>query len=237
MYQSDKSFTAIVPVYNEEKFVVQTLKKLNILKKNIKLEIIVVNDGSTDLTNELLKKNSDLYTKLLSLSVNQGKGKAVIEGLRHCSSEFVFIQDADLEYDPSDINNFIQKIEETDADLIMGSRFTSSNRSVLHFWHMLGNKIITFLFNILNNTTFTDIYCCYCLFKKEKINMNLLKSNGWGQQAEILTFLVSRAKKIYELSVNYNARTYNEGKKIRYSNFFEVVYWIFISRLRVYINK
>jgi len=237
MYKSDKSFTAIVPVYNEEKFVIQTLKKLNILKKNIKLEIIVVNDGSTDLTNELLKKNSDLYNKLLSLSVNQGKGKAVIEGLRHCSSEFVFIQDADLEYDPSDINNFIQKIEETDADLIMGSRFTSSNRSVLHFWHMLGNKIITFLFNILNNTTFTDIYCCYCLFKKEKINMNLLKSNGWGQQAEILTFLVSRAKKIYELSVNYNARTYNEGKKIRYSNFFEVVYWIFISRLRVYINK
>jgi len=237
MYKSDKSFTAIVPVYNEEKFVIQTLKKLNILKKNIKLEIIVVNDGSTDLTNELLKKNSGLYNKLLNLSVNQGKGKAVIEGLRHCSSEFVFIQDADLEYDPSDVINFIQKMEETDADLIMGSRFTSSNRSVLHFWHMLGNKIITFLFNLLNNTTFTDIYCCYCLFKKEKINMNLLKSNGWGQQAEILTFLVSRAKKIYELSVNYNARTYNEGKKIRYSNFFEVVYWILISRLRACINK
>ena len=135
-----------------------------------------------------MKNNSDLYAKLLSLSVNQGKGKAVIEGLRHCSSEFVFIQDADLEYDPSDLIHFIQKMEETDADLIMGSRFTSSNRSVLHFWHMLGNKIITFLFNILNNTTFTDIYCCYCLFKKENINMNLLKSNGWGQQAEILTF-------------------------------------------------
>ena len=237
MYKSDKSFTAIVPVYNEEKFVVQTLKKLNILKKNIKLEIIVVNDGSTDLTNELLIKNSDLYAKLLSLSVNQGKGKAVIEGLRHCSSEFVFIQDADLEYDPSDVINFIQKMEETDADLIMGSRFTSSDRSVLHFWHMLGNKIITLLFNIINNTTFTDIYCCYCLFKKEKINMNLLKSNGWGQQAEILTFLVFRSKKIFELSVNYTARTYNEGKKIRYFNFFEVVYWILLSRLRVYINK
>ena len=102
---------------------------------------------------------------------------------------------------------------------------------------MLRNKIITFLFNILNNTTFTDIYCCYCLFKKEKINMNLLKSNGWGQQAEILTFLVSGSKKIYELSVNYSARTYSEGKKIRYSNFFEVVYWILISRLRTYINK
>ena len=173
MYKSDKSLTAIVAVYNEEKFVVQSLKKLNILKKNIKLEIIVVNDGSTDLTNELLKKNSDLYTKLLDLSVNQGKGKAVIEGLKHCSSKFVFIQDADLEYDPLDIINFIQKMEETDADLIMGSRFTSSNRSVLHFWHMLGNKIITFLFNILNNTTFTDIYCCYCLFKKENINIHL----------------------------------------------------------------
>ena len=237
MYKSNKFFTAIIPVYNEEKFVVKTLKKLNTLKKNIKLEIIVINDGSTDQTNELLIKNSNLYTKLLNLSVNQGKGKAVIEGLKHCSSEFVFIQDADLEYDPSDIMNFIHQIEVTGADLIMGSRFTSSNRSVLHFWHMLGNKIITFLFNILNNTTFTDIYCCYCLFKKEKINMNLLKSNGWGQQAEILTFLVFRSKKIFELSVNYNARTYNEGKKIRYFNFFEVVYWILLSRLRAYINK
>ena len=92
-------------------------------------------------------------------------------------------------------------------------------------------------FNILNNTTFTDIYCCYCLFKKEKINMGLLKSNGWGQQAEILTFLVSKSQKIYEVSVKYNARTYDEGKKIRYFNFFEVVYWILIARLRTYINK
>ena len=237
MYQSDKSFTAIVPVYNEEKFVVQTLQKLNILKDNIKLEIIVINDGSTDLTNELLKKNPDLYTKLLDLSINQGKGKAVIEGLKHCSSNLVFIQDSDLEYDPSDIINFIQKMEETDADLIMGSRFTSPNRSVLHFWHMLGNKIITLLFNIINNTTFTDIYCCYCLFKKEKINVNLLKSYGWGQQAEILTFLVSKSKKIHEISVKYNARTYNDGKKIRYFNFFEVVYWMLITRLKTYINK
>ena len=237
MYKSNKSFTAIVPVFNEEKTVVHVLKKLNILKKNIKLEIIVINDGSTDLTNELLKKNPDLYTKLLDLSVNQGKGKAVIEGLQHCSSNLVFIQDSDLEYNPSDIINFIQKMEETDADLIMGSRFTSTNRSVLHFWHMLGNKIITLLFNIINNTTFTDIYCCYCLFKKEKINVNLLKSYGWGQQAEILTFLVSKSKKIYEISVNYNARTYNDGKKIRYFNFFEVVYWMFITKLRTYINK
>jgi len=237
MYKSNKFYSAIVPVFNEEKSVLKTLKKLNSLKKNIKLEIIVINDGSTDLTNELLKNNPDLYTKLSSLKVNQGKGRAVIEGLRLCSSEFIFIQDADLEYDPSDIINFIQKMEETDADLIMGSRFTSSDRSVLHFWHMLGNKIITLLFNIINNTTFTDIYCCYCLFKKEKINMNLLKSNGWGQQAEILTFLVFRSKKIFELSVNYTARTYNEGKKIRYFNFFEVVYWILLSRLRVYINK
>jgi len=178
-----------------------------------------------------------LYTKLLGLSMNQGKGKAIIEGLKHCSSNLVFIQDSDLEYDPSDIINFIQKMEETDADLIVGSRFTSSNRSVLHFWHMLGNKIITLLFNIINNTTFTDIYCCYCLFKKEKINVNLLKSYGWGQQAEILTFLVSKSKKIYEVSVNYNARTYNEGKKIRYFNFFEVVYWMLITRLRTCINK
>ena len=212
------------------------MEKLNILKKNIKLEIIVINDGSTDQTNELLKKNSDLYTRLLSLSVNQGKGKAVIEGLRHCSSEFVFIQDADLEYDPSDLINFIQKIEETDADLIMGSRFTSSNRSVLHFWHMLGNKIITLLFNIINNTTFTDICCCYCLFKRKNLPIQNLKSYGWGQHIEILTYLLSNSDKIFEVPVRYKRRKYSENKKIRYYHIFEVIFWIFITKLKIFFK-
>ena len=97
---------------------------------------------------------------------------------------------------------------------------------------MMGNKLITFIFNILNNTTFTDIYCCYCLFKRKNLNLNLLKCYNWGQQAEILTYLSNNSKKIFETSVNYNARKYTDGKKIRYYNAIEVIYWIILTRVK-----
>ena len=118
-----------------------------------------------------------------------------------------------MEYDPNDLVLFIDKIKNFNADLILGSRFIGNERSVLHFWHMVGNKLITFIFNIINNTAFTDIYCCYCLFKRELINPNNLRSNGWGQQAEILTYVVKNSKKINEIAVNYNAGRMMKEKK------------------------
>ena len=117
-------------------------------------------------------------------------------------------------------------------DLIMGSRFIGRRRTVLHFWHMIGNKFITFLFNILNNTTFTDIYCCYCMFKSELINADKLKCYNWGQQAEILTYVINKNSKIFEIGVNYHGRTYKDGKKIRYYDVFSVIYWIFITKIK-----
>ena len=231
------SISVIIPVFNEEATLLIILKKFNQIIEFAEFELIIVNDGSTDNTKKIIEDNSKLYNKVIHLKKNQGKGKAIIEGLKNSTKDYIFFQDADLEYTPNDILKFIDIVNDYNADLIIGSRFIGNTRSVLYFWHMIGNKFITSIFNILNNTTFTDIYCCYCLFKKEKINVNLLKSYGWGQQAEILTFLVSKSKKIYELSVNYNARTYNEGKKIRYFNFFEVVYWMLITKLRTYINK
>jgi hypothetical protein len=97
---------------------------------------------------------------------------------------------------------------------------------------MVGNRFITILFNILNDTTFTDIYCCYCLFKKNYIKPEKLKSIGWGQQAEILTYLVRESSKIYEIAVNYNGRTYKDGKKIKYHNVFEVIFWIVYTKIK-----
>ena len=114
----------------------------------------------------------------------------------------------------------------------MGSRFIGTRRSVLHFWHMIGNKFITFLFNFLNNTTFTDIYCCYCMFKRQLIDVNKLKCYNWGQQAEILTYLINKNSKIFEIGVNYHARNYNEGKKIRYYDVFSVIYWIISTKIK-----
>ena len=172
-----------------------------------------------------------MYSKLLDLTMNQGKGKAVIEGLKHCSSNLVFIQDSDLEYDPSDIINFIQKMEETDADLIMGSRFISEERSVLNFWHMIGNKAISFIFNLLNNTTFTDIYCCYLCFKKELLLTQKLRTYGFEQHAEILCKVIKKGKKFFEVPTNYNGRTREEGKKIKFYHIFPVLFRIVIERI------
>ena len=226
------SLSIIIPVYNEEKTILKILKKIDVLKKYSELEIIVINDGSTDKTLEILIENKNLYTKLIDIKNNTGKGKAVIEGLKKVKSDYVVIQDADLEYDPVDLILFIDKIKNFGADLILGSRFIGNQRSILHFWHMLGNKFITSLFNLINNTTFSDIYCCYMLFKKNNLNEEKLKSFRWGQHAEILTYVVRKSNRIYEIGINYDARKYKDGKKIRYFDVFSVIYWILITRIK-----
>ena len=226
------NLSIVIPVFNEEKTILELLNRVNILKDLCNLEIVVINDGSTDNTKDIIEKNTKLYSKFIHLEKNSGKGRAVIEGLKKCSSEYVLFQDADLEYDPHDIIMFIDEIKKHNYDLIMGSRFIGNKRTVLHFWHMLGNKFITFLFNFLNNTTFSDIYCCYCMFKKDLLDANKLKCNGWGQQAEILTHIINKKTILFEIGINYHGRNYDEGKKIRYSDVFNVIYWIVATRLK-----
>lgn len=226
------NLSIVVPVFNEEKTILEILNRINILKELCNLEIIIVNDGSCDNSKNIIEKNSQFYSKFIDLKKNSGKGRAVIEGIKNCSCEYVLIQDADLEYDPHDIINFIEENKKYNYDLIMGSRFIGNKRTVLHFWHMLGNKLITFLFNFINNTTFSDIYCCYCMFKRELIDVKKLKCNGWGQQAEILTYAIHKKTKIFEIGINYHGRTYEEGKKIRYYDVFNVIYWILITRFK-----
>ena len=226
------NLSVIIPIYNEERTILNLLKKVSILKKKCELEIIVVNDGSSDNSKKIIENNNKFYSKFVNLEKNLGKGKAIIEGLKKCSGDYVIIQDADLEYDPKDIILFLDKIKGFNYDLIMGSRFIGTQRSVLHFWHMVGNKFITLLFNFLNNTTFTDIYCCYCMFKKDLIDPNNLKAFGWGQQAEILTYVINKKSKLFEIAVNYNARNYEDGKKIRYYDVFSVIYWIVFTKIK-----
>lgn len=228
------SLQILVPVYNEEDTILIVLKKLNKQKKFINsFSITVVDDGSTDNTPNLLKKNSHLYTKLITSESNNGKGKAVIMGLKNIESGYVLIQDADLEYDPIEIPRLVSLVEQYGADVLLTSRLSGSPITRVHyFWHKMGNIFLTLVFNVLNNTSFTDLYSGYLIFDRNLINEEKLKFYGWGQQAEIMTHLVKNSSKIYESPITYRGRTYEEGKKIRASAMLNVLAGILLTRFR-----
>jgi glycosyltransferase involved in cell wall biosynthesis len=206
----------IIPVFNEEKTIkkiLQKVNKLDVWSSNVQKEIIVINDSSSDGSEKILKENSNLYSKLVNNDKNRGKGFAIRKGLEISKGDYVLIQDADEEYDPNDYSKFIECADKFNADLVIGSRFIYDKYTRSHnFLNKVGNGVITLLFNIIYNTTFTDIYCCYIFFKKDLIKSDRLKSNGFEQHAEILCKLVKNGNKFFEVPVNYNGRTINEGK-------------------------
>lgn len=227
-----KKLSIIIAVFNEEKTIIEILKKIRDTKKNqFEYEVIVVNDGSTDNTFQFLNQNKNLYSKILNFKKNSGKGFAIKEGLKIASGEYIIFQDGDLEYDPNDLNYFCDLYDKLNPDLIIGSRFKYREYSRSHnFLNLVGNKVITLFFNFIHNCTFTDIYSCYISFKKKYLDINKLKSNGFEQQAEILGILLKKTKKNYEIPINYSGREISEGKKIRFYHIFLVFYQIIKSR-------
>ena len=229
-----KKLSIIIPTYNEEQTIINILQRINETKlENIDYEIIVIDDCSNDGTVALLEQNKSLYTKLIKNERNLGKGGAVKVGINNVSGDYVIFQDADLEYDPIDIKKFANVFLKFNADIILGSRFSYDKYTKSHsFYNKIGNWIITFIFNFLNNTTFTDIYCCYLCYRANLIKGEELKTNGFEQQAEILSKIVSRSKNYYEVPVNYNGRTIAEGKKIRFYHIFYVIKEIVLGRFK-----
>jgi len=223
----------IIALYNEEKTIIEILNRISKTKKNnYEYEIIVINDGSTDKSLKLLQENSNLYDKLLDFKNNKGKGFAVREGIMIATGDYIIFQDADLEYDPNDINYFCETYDKVDADLIIGSRMRYREYNRSHkFMNLIGNKVITLIFNIIHNCTFTDIYSCYLSFKRSLLDPKKLKTNGFEQQAEILGLLMKKIKKSYEIPINYSGRDISEGKKIRFYHIFSVIYQIIKSRV------
>ena len=222
----------IIPVYNEEKTIIEILEKVrNNLSKLIEHEIIVIDDGSTDQSKKLLENNKHLYDKFLFNETNKGKGFSVKKGILNASGSHIIFQDADLEYDPADYKKFEKIFLDFDADGIIGSRFIYSNYTRSHnILNKIGNTILTFAFNLLYNTTFTDIYSCYFAFKKNLINAQELRTRGFEQHAEILCKVIKRGSKFYEVPISYNGRNTLEGKKIKPHHFFLVLFEIIRRR-------
>lgn len=225
--------TVLIPSYNEETTIIELLEKVALQKvAGIQFEVIVIDDGSKDNTVEILEAHPELYTVLVREPQNGGKGAAVKAGLKVATGDYVLFQDADLEYDPNDYEKLLQPVLRFDADVVMGSRMIASPITrVSYYWHKVGNKLITLTFNILNNTTFTDVYSCYLLYRRSLVPVTSLTTEGWEQHAEILTRAVGAGKSYFEVPVSYYGRTYDEGKKIRAHHVIPVVWTMIIKRL------
>jgi glycosyltransferase involved in cell wall biosynthesis len=225
--------TILVPAYNEEKTIIPILQRVNEQAvPGVSFEIIVVDDGSKDSTAKLLEENPRLYTRFIKMPVNGGKGAAVKAGLAAASGDYVLFQDADFEYDPADYARLLMPVLRFSADIVMGSRIAAPPCTrVAYFWHKVGNRLITFMFNVMNNTTFTDVYTCYLVFRRSLVKPEELRTLGWEQQAEILSLSVRRGRVYYEVPISYYGRTYDEGKKIRAVHVLAVIKTIIGQRL------
>tara|TARA_B100000029_G_scaffold508697_1_gene596213 strand:+ start:795 stop:1559 length:765 start_codon:yes stop_codon:yes gene_type:complete len=226
--------SVIVPAYNEEATIVELLERVRRQRiEGTELEIILVDDCSVDGTRALIESRPDLYDQFVALPENLGKGGAVKAGLEAASGTFVIFQDADLEYNPSDYVQMMMPVLEHDADVVLGSRLLAPPYTRVHyFWHKVGNRLLTLSFNLVNNTTFTDIYSCYLLFRKNLLDPAELRTRGWEQQAEILAKLARRGDVLYEVPISYHGRTYEEGKKIRAKHAIKVLWTILTGGFR-----
>ena len=223
--------SVIIPCYNEEVSIIETLKKVNEQKSKFNLEIIVCDDFSNDKTNQILCENSNLYNKLIVNDKNYGKGYSIINSLKICTGELVLIQDADREYNPKDYEALIKPFIDENADVVYGTRFTGSFlRRVIYYKNQLANKFLTFLVNILTDKNFTDIECGYKVFKRSVLNKCNLKERTFTFETEV-TMKISKTKsKIYEVGVSYAGRTIEEGKKIKLKDGILAIYTIFKYR-------
>jgi glycosyltransferase involved in cell wall biosynthesis len=217
----ERILSVVIPVYNEKETILGIIDK--VLNLDFVKEIIVVDDGSTDGSREVLKQmTSDSRVKLVFHDRNQGKGAALRTGFGHVTGEVVTIQDADLEYDPQEFTELIKPIRDGVADVVYGSRLSGGKPQRVHlFWHKVGNGFLTFITDLLYNTTLSDMETCYKMFRKSVIDTIRIKSNDFSVEPELTAKICKNKQwRVYELPISYYGRSYAEGKKITWRHGF-----------------
>ena len=217
--------SVVIPVYNEEQTVRQLIDKVKAVK--LRKEIIVVDDGSTDRTPQILKKIKGIKT--IFKKKNEGKGAAIRTALKQVKGDYVIIQDADLEYDPQDYFKLLKPIKEGKAEVVYGSRFTGERRNMF-FWHMVANKLLTLITNILYDSTLSDMETCYKLIPTNLLKQLKLKARGFEFEPEVTAKILKRKVRIYEVPISYAGREYEEGKKIHWKDGFIALWTLFKYR-------
>jgi glycosyltransferase involved in cell wall biosynthesis len=222
---TEKVLSVVIPVYNERETILRIIDK--VLQLDFVKEIIVVDDGSKDGTKELLREAAfDGRVRIFFHDRNRGKGAALRTGFGHVTGEIVAVQDADLEYDPNEFAEMIKPILEGVADVVYGSRLSGGKPQRVHlFWHKVGNDFLTFLTDLLYNTTLSDMETCYKMFRKNVIETIRIRSDGFSVEPELTAKICKNKQwRVYELPISYYGRSYAEGKKISWKHGFSALW-------------
>lgn len=209
--------SVVIPVYNEATTLSDLLSRVETVELPFPKEIILVDDASIDGSHKIIEAIDAPNVKKIIHATNQGKGAALRSGFKEVTGDIVIIQDADLEYDPQEYLKLLQPILDNKADVVYGSRFVGSGaHRVLYFWHLLGNKFLTLLSNMLTNLNLTDMESCYKVFRKDILDQITIRENRFGFEPEFTAKIARLNCRIYEVGISYSGRTYNEGKKINW---------------------
>jgi len=224
------TLSIVIPCFNEARTVESCIETvLAIQDADLRLQLIVVDDHSTDRSADIVEKLAARHTEIVLLrhDVNRGKGAALRTGIARATGDFVAIQDADLEYDPQDLKRLVGVLRLGVADVVMGSRFLSHGyHRVLYFWHSVGNRLLTLLSNMLTDLNLSDMETCYKVFKREVIQSLDLKEDRFGFEPEVVAKIAHQGLRIYEMGISYRGRTYAEGKKIGLKDAWRALYCI-----------